>query len=81
MIRDKNKIYGEANNPNTVLASGTLTENQLIVGAGNKGIKTLLSTGKNIIWIQNGIVQLLPFTAANKVLGTDADGNLVWKDQ
>lgn len=81
MIRDKNKIYGEANNPNTVLASGTLTENQLIVGAGNKGIKTLLSTGKNIVWIQNGIVQLLPFIAANKVLGTDADGNLVWKDQ
>lgn len=81
MIRDKNKIYGEANNPNTVLASGTLTENQLIVGAGNKGIKTLLSTGKNIVWIQNGIVQLLPFTATNKVLGTDADGNLVWKDQ
>lgn len=81
MIRDKNKIYGEVNNPNTVLASGTLTENQLIVGAGNKGIKTLLSTGKNIVWIQNGIVQLLPFIAANKVLGTDADGNLVWKDQ
>ena len=69
------------NNPNTVLASGTLTENQLIVGAGNKGIKTLLSTGKNIIWIQNGIVQLLPFIAANKVLGTDESGNLVWLDQ
>lgn len=81
MIRDNSTVYGEANNPNTVLASGTLTENQLIVGAGNKGIKILLSTGKNIVWIQNGIVQLLPFTAANKVLGTDESGNLVWLDQ
>ena len=70
MIRDKNKIYGEANNPNTVLASGTLTN-----------VKTLLSTGKVIIWVKNGEIQQLPFTAANKVLGTDADGNLVWKNQ
>lgn len=80
MIRDKDKIYGEANDPNTVIASGTLVADNLIVGAGNKGVKTLLSTGKNIVWIRNGIVQQLPFTAANKVLGTDADGNLVWLD-
>lgn len=81
MIRDKNKIYGEANDPNTVLASGTLTDGYLLVGAGNKGVKTLLSSGKVIIWVKNGEIQQLPFTAANKVLGTDADGNLVWKDQ
>lgn len=81
MIRDKNKIYGEANNPNTVLASGTLTDGYLLVGAGNKGVKTLWSSGKVIIWVRNGEIQQLPFTAANKVLGTDADGNLVWKDQ
>lgn len=78
MIRDKNKIYGEANNPNTVLADGTLLEDNLVVGAGNKGIKTLLSEGKAIIWVKDGIVKQLPFTAANKVLGTDENGNLVW---
>ena len=81
MIRDNKKIYGEVNDPNTVLASGTLSEDNLIVGNGNKGIKTLLSSGKAIVWVRNGIVQQLPFTAANKILGTDADGNLVWLDQ
>lgn len=82
MIRDNNNIYGEANNPNTVLAAGTLSENTLIVGAGNKGVKNLLSTNsKNILWIKNGIVQTLPITLANKVLGTDENGNLVWLDR
>lgn len=80
MIRDAETIYGEANDPNTVIAAGTLTDGNLIVGAGNKGVKTLLSTGKVILWVRNGILQQLPFTAANKVLGTDADGNLVWLD-
>lgn len=80
MIRDANKIYGEANDPNTVLASGTLQEGSLIIGAGNKGVKTLLSTGKDILYIRNGVIIQLPFAQANKVLGTDESGNLVWKD-
>lgn len=80
MIRDANKIYGEANNPNTVLASGTLGDGALLLGAGNKGVKTLLSTGKNIFYIRNGVLMELPFAQANKVLGTDENGNLIWKD-
>lgn len=80
MIRTKHKIYGEKNDPNTVIAGGTLTDSALIVGAGNKGIKTLLSTGRNLIYVKDGIVKQLPFTAANKVLGTDENGNLVWLD-
>lgn len=80
MIRDKDHIYGEANDLNTVIASGTLATDCLVVGAGNKGVKTLSSTGNQIIWVRNGVVQQLGFTAANKVLGTDADGNLVWLD-
>lgn len=81
MIRDKNKIYGEPNDPNTVVATGTLTANSLVVGAGNKGVKSLLSSGKTIIWVRDGIVQQLPVNVANKVLGTDENGNLVWLDQ
>lgn len=81
MIRDKNKIYGEPNDPNTVIATGTLTANSLIVGAGNKGVKSLLSSDKTIIWIKDGIVQQLPINVANKILGTDENGDLVWLDQ
>lgn len=81
MIRDKNKIYGEPNDPNTVMATGTLTANSLIVGAGNKGVKSLLSSDKTIIWIKDGIVQQLPINVANKILGTDENGDLVWLDQ
>ena len=81
MIRDKNKIYGEPNDPNTVIASGTLIENNLLVGAGHKGVKTLVSTGKVLIWVKDGVVQQLPINVANKVLGTDENGNLVWLDQ
>lgn len=80
MIRDKDTIYGEVNDPNTVIAEGILNEGALVVGAGNKGVKILESTGKQIIWIQNGIVKQLPISFANKVLGTDQDGNLVWYD-
>ena len=81
MIRDKDKIYGEVNNPNTVIAGGTLTDGNLIVGAGNKGVKTLTSTGKQLIWVHNGVVETLTISAANKVLGTDESGNLVWLDK
>lgn len=79
MIRDKNKIYGEPNDPNTVLASGTLKENSLVVGAGNKGVKSLENTGKALVWVKDGKVQLLPIHLANSVLGTDENGNLVWR--
>ena len=39
MIRNGNKIFGEANDPNTVLANGELKANQYVVGSGNKGVK------------------------------------------
>lgn len=81
MIRDKDKIYGEPNDPNTVLASGSLPDGKLIVGAGNKGIKTYTFTNnKSIIYIVNNQITELPISIPNKVLGTDEDGNLVWKD-
>lgn len=80
MIRDATTIYGEPNDPNTVLASGILTQDALIVGAGNKGVKTYSSVGKQLLYLRNGEIQELSFAVANKVLGTDENGNLVWKD-
>lgn len=80
MIRDASTIYGEVNDPNTVLASGILSQDSLIVGAGNKGVKTYNSVGKQLLYLRNGEIQELSFAVANKVLGTDESGNLVWKD-
>ena len=80
MIRDKSRIYGEKNDPNTVIATGILNDNNLIVGAGNKGIKNLETSGKVLIWIKDGVVKQLPIVMANKILGTDENGNLVWLD-
>lgn len=80
MIRDKSKIYGEPNNPNTVLATGTMTPNRLVVGAGNKGVKTFEPPeGFSLINSNSGIVEAFPL-APNKLIGTDANGNLVLKD-
>ena len=80
MIRDASTIYGEVNDPNTVLASGILSQDSLIVGAGNKSVKTYNSVGKQLLYLRNGEIQELSFAVANKVLGTDESGNLVWKD-
>lgn len=85
MIRDNNKIFGEKNDPNTVLATGTLEENQIIVGSGNKGIKTLEYNGDEaaLLYLNaDGKASVLPITmdGFNKAIGTDASGNLVFKD-
>lgn len=81
MIRDKNKIYGEMNDPNTVIATGTLTPEMIIVGAGNKGVKTFDPGAKKIIYTDtSGIPKGFSYNTANKVIGTDSSGNLVLKD-
>jgi hypothetical protein len=83
MIRDRKKVYGEPNDPNTVLASGTLTANRLIIGDGNKGVK-VYSPGSNCILItdENGVVSSLSFNGlANKAIATDGSGNIVLIDR
>ena len=74
MIRDKNRIYGEANDPNTVLADGALTNNHIMLGADNKGAKVLNTASAFISTDVNGNVHTTAATA-NKLLGTDTNGN------
>ena len=79
MIRDKNRIYGEANDPNTVLADGALTNNHIMLGADNKGAKVLNTASAFISTDVNGNVRTTAATA-NKLLGTDANGNPIMTD-
>lgn len=81
MIRDKNQIYGEANDPNTVLSEAELSVNKLVVGAGNKGIKEF-NPGANRIIITDsyGNASSLGYKIPNKAVGTDEDGNIVMRD-
>lgn len=83
MIRDKNKIYAEPNDPDTVLASNNLPSDVFVVGAGNKGIGSY-SIPPNRILITNGSGEItyLDFNGqANKAIGTDASGNIVLIDR
>jgi len=81
MIRDGNKIYGEANDPNTVLSTNELTNNKLVVGAGYKGVKSYEPGSKRILHLDsNGLVSSISYGTPNKCIGTDASGNLVLKD-
>lgn len=80
MIRDKDKIYGEVNDPNTVVATGTLQGNKLLLGSGNKGVKTYSpnTNAKCLPYLNvDGTIANMPLNVgAYKVLGTDARGNL-----
>lgn len=81
MIRDKDRIYAEVNDPNTVLANGLLTNGQLVVGTGNKGVQTYTGSNKSLLYQDSsGNVNSLSYNQANKLVGTDADGNLTLVD-
>lgn len=81
MIRDKTKIYGEPNDPNTVLANGLLNSGNLIIGDGGKKIKEFVAPNKSLIYGTGSGIASFDYGVANKIIGTDANGNLVLKDQ
>lgn len=83
MVRNKNIIFAERNDEDTVLAaedSNEFVEYGLITAAGTKSIRHKiiedLDYGK-ILYLVDGKVQELKIQP-NKKLGTDASGNLVW---
>lgn len=86
MIRDKDKIYGEANDPDTVVvydpeSSYTLHPGRLLVGAGNKGIKVFNPGPYKLIYTDgSSYPQSLDYHVPNKLVGTNASGQLVLKD-
>lgn len=85
MIKTNSRIYGEPNDPNTVIASTDLNINDtlnLIVGNGNKGVKAY-TPGSNKLIISNGdgTLGVLDLGVANKAIGTDSEGNIVLIDR
>lgn len=81
MIRDKYKVYGELNDPDTVLSSGELPTNSFVVGAGNKGVKALIPGANKILTTDSyGNPITISYNEANKFLGTDENGNLAMVD-
>lgn len=80
MIRDDKRIYAEVNDPNTVLASGTLETGVPVVGNGNKAVKSF--TGKSSILFLDDVGQLsvLPTNVKDKYVGTDNNGQLTLLD-
>lgn len=82
MVRDKNTIFAEPNDPDTVLAAEDSYEfenNALITGEGNKKVKHQADEKDygSILFLVNGQVQELQIQPSKK-LGTDANGNLAW---
>ena len=77
MIRDKYKIYGEMNDPNTVTVVDELPNNAIVLGAGNKTIKAVTSFPKatdGLLIQQNSLNVLLTdgFTVSRKLVGEPA---------
>lgn len=82
MVRDKNNIYAEANDEDTVLVdenSLAIVNDGLVTGKGNKSIQQKADDTDYgfILFLVNGVIQELPIIP-NKLLGTDANGNLAW---
>lgn len=79
MIRTKHKIYGEPNDPRTVVFTDSVfTGTYLVVGTGNKGIRRLQVPRNSILISNTGDGQISYLTLGpNQVIGTDAEGNIV----
>lgn len=76
-IRTKTKLFGEPNSPNTVLAPTSLVPNKYVVGSGGKTLKTLVPSGKSLMYInQNSKLAAFPLNTPNRLVGTDGNGNL-----
>lgn len=85
MVRDKNGILAEVNDENTVKANNPVGTTTVIIGASNHNIfcldlyDALLAT-KNGRFSSN-IIKIGTSAQANKILGTDMNGDLVWLDE
>lgn len=85
MIRTKNKILAEANDPDTVLLSGQIFNNRLVVGAGNKSVKckySALAGNKLIVSTKTGSIKFISLAkGVDVVIGTDSEGEIVLYDR
>lgn len=86
MIRIRDKIYAENNDPNTVLRANTShNPGGLLIGLGNKSVRNFsapVNVPAIILISNNGTVTNLNLNGQiNKVIGTDNDGNIVLIDR
>lgn len=81
MIRTRQIIHAEVNDPNTVLLSLPKLSDLYLVGNGNKAIKAL-ELGPNEILIVNSVNGVLTvetlswYGQTDAFIGTDANGNI-----
>jgi len=85
-IKNSSKVFGEQNHSKTCLTTDTLLANCVLVASGSKSIARKLATRKGILITDgNGDAAFIevPDGAAgyNKLLATNANGNLVWIDR
>lgn len=81
MIRTKSQIYGERNNPNTVITAEGQT-GSLVIGAGNKGVRRYIgpdvsTSSLAILIVKNGKVDVLMIDSPDLVVGTNGSGEIV----
>lgn len=85
-IRTVDNVLAEQNHSQTCTAINIMTTDKLIIGTGLRTFGVDISTTKGIIYIDgNGNTNFLPVpdgeAGYNKILATDINSNLYWKDQ
>lgn len=79
MVRDKDNIYAEKNDDDTILSYDSLPSGIMLLGNGAKLIKaSQLNSG--IVFVNNlGIISLSITNEPNKIAYIDSDKNIVWR--
>lgn len=87
MIRSKNKIHGEVNDPDTALATVDIYIPKYLVGSGNKGLRNVDHatpgvTNQILIVNADGTIGLLSFDEQHdKLIATNEVGDIVLIDR
>lgn len=83
MVRTKEKVLAEPNDPNTILANENLIEGGLIIGKGNQGIQSFEHSLNRVLLVskKDGTLTTLRLDQPNKVVGTDSNGEIVLYDR
>lgn len=85
-IRTAEKVLAEQNHSQTCTTTQVMVSDKLVLGGGAKTIAPHSASKKGIFITDiNGNANFLPVpdgaAGYNKILATDANGNLIWLDQ
>lgn len=83
MIRTKDKVLAEPNDPNTILSTKSLTAGSIVAGDGNKAIKSFEPSTNRVLLIskKDGTLATLSLNKPNIFIGTDSNGEVVLYDR